>query len=200
MPTLPFGRSVVAYAATDPIFDVRRTASKMGLLTEVFRRSHDVIRSLHPTHSVAAWGAKARQLIADHELAETPCGPATPWGRLLDCDGKILFMGVSIGTMTFFHFIEEALELALPMPVFEPGEYALRYRDAQDAVHVARMRLFSLRIAGCRNHAPLAKELKRRHLLREVRVASLRLILVRARDAFDVTAALAGRKVFCYSV
>jgi len=28
--------------------------------------------------------------------------------------------------MTFFHALEEALEPELPIPVFEPGEYALR--------------------------------------------------------------------------
>src|SRR5467141_3960112 len=82
MPTLPFNGTAVDYAATEPLFDVRRTLSRQGLITEVFRRSPHVVRSLHPTHSVAAWGRKARELIADHELAGTPCGRATPWGRL----------------------------------------------------------------------------------------------------------------------
>jgi len=199
MPTLPFNGSVVEYAATDPLFDVRRTVSKAGLITEVFRRSPQVIRSLHPTHSVAAWGAKARELIADHEVAGTPCGRATPWGRLLDYDAKVLFLGVPIGTMTFFHAIEEALAPALPIPVFEPGEYALRYRDEQGGTHVVRQRLFSLRLARLRDPSLLVKELTRGGRVRGVRVARLRLLQVRARDAFDLARALARRGLFCHS-
>lgn len=200
MPTMPFSGSVAEYAATEPLFDVRRTVSRMGLLTEVFRLCPDVTRSLHPTHSVAAWGAKARELIADHELAGTPCGRATPWGRLLDYDGKVICLGVPIRSMTFFHAIEEVFEPELPVPLFEPGEFALRYRDEQGETHVAKMRLHSLRLAGHRDHRPLAKELRRRGSWQEARVAGMRLILVRARDFLDAAVALAKRGVFCYSL
>jgi aminoglycoside 3-N-acetyltransferase len=197
MPTLPFSGTVVDYAATQPLFDVRRTFSQVGLITEVFRRSPQVIRSLHPTHSVAAWGAKAGAFIANHELAATPCGPATPWGRLLDYDAKVLLLNVPGRTMTFFHTIEEALEPVLPIPVFEPGEHALRYRDERGVTRVATMRLFSLRLAQQRDLGPLWRELERRQLLREARVGRSRLTLVRARDAFDVGTALAKRGVYC---
>src|SRR5258705_3850394 len=37
-------------------FDARRTTSQMCLVSEMFRRSPGVIRSLHPTHSVCARG------------------------------------------------------------------------------------------------------------------------------------------------
>ena len=130
-------------------------------------------------------------------LAGTPCGPATPWGRLLDYDAKVLLLGVPGRTMTFFHTIEEALEPDLPIPVFEPGEYALRYRDEQGITRMATTRLFSLRLAQHRDVRPLWRELKRRQLLREVRVARSRLTLVRARDAFGVGTALAKRGVYC---
>src|SRR5205807_1636548 len=37
MPAIPFRGTAVEYALGDPVFDVRRTVSRMGLLTEVFR-------------------------------------------------------------------------------------------------------------------------------------------------------------------
>ena len=197
MPTLPFTDSVVSYAETQPLFDVQRTMSKMGLITEVFRRSPQVVRSLHPTHSVAAWGSRARELIAGHERAGTPCGRDTPWGRLLDYDAKVLLLGVPGRTMTFFHALEEALEPELPIPVFEPEEYTLRYRDGEGVTRVAKTRLFSLRLARHRDPAPLWRELRRRRLLRQSRVARLRLVLLRARDAFDVGVAMARGGAFC---
>ena len=60
------------------------------------------------------------------------------------------------------------------------------------------MRLFSLRLAGHRDLNPLASELQRRKQWREWRVGRLGLILLRARDVYDATFALAERGVFCY--
>src|SRR6476660_317534 len=99
MPTLPFSGTAVDYVASGPVFDARTTPSRMGLLTELFRRQPGTVRSVHPTHSVAAFGPMAEQLIADHHLTKTPCGKGTPYGRLLDTDGHILFMGTDISAM-----------------------------------------------------------------------------------------------------
>ncbi|HYT62309.1 MAG TPA: AAC(3) family N-acetyltransferase, partial [Gemmatimonadales bacterium] len=57
MPTIPFQGSAIEYALGEPVFDARQTVSRMGLITEVFRRAPGVVRSVHPTHSVAVWGS-----------------------------------------------------------------------------------------------------------------------------------------------
>ncbi|MDZ4817626.1 MAG: AAC(3) family N-acetyltransferase, partial [Planctomycetota bacterium] len=44
-------------------FDVRRTPTCVGALPEFFRNQPSVVRSLHPTHSVAAIGPQAEPLI-----------------------------------------------------------------------------------------------------------------------------------------
>src|SRR6266571_3397586 len=49
-----------------------------------FRRGPEVVRSLHPTHSVAVSGNKADAIVAGHHAAETPCGRPTPYGKLLE--------------------------------------------------------------------------------------------------------------------
>jgi len=85
--------SAVEYALGEPVFDARLTVSRMGLITEVFRRAPGVVRSVHPTHSVAVWGSRADAIVAGHELADTPCGRLTPYAKLLDYDGKILLAG-----------------------------------------------------------------------------------------------------------
>src|SRR5437867_1927973 len=59
VPTFPFVGKQYFYIQNNPKFDVRRTPSQVGLLTEVFRRLPGVVRSLHPTHPVAAWGKHA---------------------------------------------------------------------------------------------------------------------------------------------
>lgn len=194
MPTVPFLTTAVEYALGDPVFDVRRTVSRMGLITEVFRRSPQVVRSFHPTHSVAVWGSRADAIIAGHHLAETPCGRLTPYGRLLEYDGKILFAGVPANTMTFCYFVAEELGPRLPRPVLTPEKYPMRWKDGDGTVRVANVRLFSVRLDH--DLSPLVGELKRREQWRQRRVGRLGLILLRAREVYDAAVALADRGVF----
>jgi aminoglycoside 3-N-acetyltransferase len=194
MPTIPFRGTGVEYALSDPVFDVQRTVSKMGLITEVFRRAPGVVRSIHPTHSVAVWGSRAEAIIAGHEQAETPCGRLTPYGRLLEYDGKILLAGVWADHMTFGYFVAEELEPRLAFPVLTREAYPMRWKDQDGTVGVSSSRLFSLRLDH--DVSSLVRELKRRRQWRERRAGRLRLILLRAREVYDVAAALADRGMF----
>src|SRR5262249_42288298 len=90
-------------------FDVRRTGVCVGAIPEYFRRRPGAVRRLHPTHSVAAIGPISDWLTAGHESSETPCGPGSPYVKILDRDGQILFLGTSLKSNTAFHTIE-ALE------------------------------------------------------------------------------------------
>jgi aminoglycoside 3-N-acetyltransferase len=194
MPTIPFRGTAIEYALTDPIFDAQRTVSMMGLITEVFRRSPGVARSLHPTHSVAGWGTRVDAIIAGHERAETPCGRRTPYGKLLEVDGKILLAGVPANTMTFGYFVAEELEPRLSMRVLTQEAYPLRWRDRGGSVQVSHVRLFSPRLDHDLSH--LVRELKRRRQWHERRVGSLHLVLLRAREVYDAAVALTDRGTF----
>lgn len=198
MPTIPFRGTAVEYALGNPLFDAQRTPSRMGLITEVFRRVGGVLRSNHPTHSVAAWGQRARAMVAGHERAQTPCGRLSPYGKLLEYEGKILLAGVSAHTMTFCYFIAEELEPRLAFPVFTPETYPMRWTDGAGTVRVSNLRLFSRRLDH--DLSPLLGELKRRHQWRERRVGRLRLILLQARDVYDAALALADRGMFLREV
>src|SRR5437868_2462833 len=56
VPTFPFNGSMLAYVKSDPDFDVDETPSKMGAITEHVRLRPGALRSLEPTHPVAALG------------------------------------------------------------------------------------------------------------------------------------------------
>jgi len=87
-------------------FDVRQTASCVGRITNDFHRLPGVVRSLHPTHSVAARGPLAHWLVAGHEQSETPCGEGTPYARVMDHGGQVLLLGVNFHVNTTFHGME----------------------------------------------------------------------------------------------
>jgi aminoglycoside N3'-acetyltransferase len=194
MPTIPFRRTAVEYALSEPVFDARETVSMSGLITEVFRRTPGVVRSIHPTHSVAAWGSRADAIIAGHEQAETPCGRFTPYGRLLEHEGKILLAGAHPNTMTFCYFVAEELEPRLTVPVLTRETYPMRWKDRDGTVRVSNLRLFSRRLDH--DLSPLVGELKRRKHWRERRAGSLRLVLLRAREVYDAALALSDRGLF----
>lgn len=102
MPTHSWDRP----AAGDFQFDVRHTPSCVGKVSEAFRRIPEVVRSLHPTHSVAAIGPHAGYLIEGHERASTPCGPGTPYAKLIEQRCQILFLGTTLDQNTMFHAFE----------------------------------------------------------------------------------------------
>ncbi len=94
-----------------PRFDVRNTPSCVGILPELFRNRPGVIRSLHPTHSLAAYGRDAAGFTAGHETFDTPGAVGSPWWKLLQRKGKILFIGTGISCNTFLHGCDEWLKL-----------------------------------------------------------------------------------------
>jgi aminoglycoside 3-N-acetyltransferase len=93
-----------------PPFDPRTTACVVGRIPERFRQRPGVQRSLHPTHSIAALGARAAEILRDHDQSLTPCGPLSPWGKIARCGGSILMLGVGTHPCTMFHGAEEEAE------------------------------------------------------------------------------------------
>lgn len=91
----------------NPCFDVRTSVGCVGLIPETFRKMPGTVRSLHPTHSVSAWGKYAKEMTCDHQLDNTPVGPHSPYQKLLQYNGKILMLGCSVRSMTFMHGVEE---------------------------------------------------------------------------------------------
>jgi aminoglycoside 3-N-acetyltransferase len=198
MPTLPFTGTAVDYALQAPVFDVMRTPSRMGLLTELFRRSPGVVRSVHPTHPVAAWGAKAEELITGHHLSQTPCGAGSPFARLLVHDGRILLLGTGIGSMTFFHTVEEILESELPFTPFTKETFILQSRDRAGATVTSKMRLFDPECSRRRNLDKLVPALKEQGVWKQGRVGKLDVILLDAKAVLEVCRSLAKNGIYCY--
>ncbi|NLP45873.1 MAG: AAC(3) family N-acetyltransferase [Epulopiscium sp.] len=93
--------------AKNPKFYVDRSPSCIGILPELFRKREGVIRSLHPTHSVAALGRDAEEFVKGNECYDTPCARKSPWGKLLDRNADIMLLGVDLRRNTFIHGIEE---------------------------------------------------------------------------------------------
>lgn len=90
-----------------PDFNVKTSPAWTGILPELFRQRGDVLRSKHPFHSLTVRGKRAAEFVAGHENFDTAFDPASPWGRLLDLDAKVLLIGVGLTSATFLHPVEQ---------------------------------------------------------------------------------------------
>lgn len=89
------------------VFDPKTTLSTVGSITNAFLKMDGVYRSIHPTHSVAAWGKYAQFLTESHYQQETNFGPSTPFGKFLDLNGSIVGLGVNYAPITYYHVYED---------------------------------------------------------------------------------------------
>ncbi len=121
MPTLFDGSNIQArkyYENGKNIFDVRKTFSETGLLSEMFRRTKGVKRSIHPTHSVCALGPLADEITRNHHLAGTTCGEGTPFGEMIKFRTMILGIGAKADSLTQVHSTEDIMKDKFPIPLF----------------------------------------------------------------------------------
>jgi aminoglycoside 3-N-acetyltransferase len=87
-------------------WDVRKTRSKMGALTEVVRMDPRAKRVFHPFYSFAVLGKHAEMLGSLRYKSAYERNSV--FGKLRDLDGKIMVIGLSYNnSMTFFHHIEQ---------------------------------------------------------------------------------------------
>lgn len=97
--------------ADNPVYNPQTTPSCVGLLTNMFMKREGVIRSLHPTHSMAGYGKNAAEYLAGEEYNNTPCTPGGCYDRLKDAGGKVLLVGVGHERNTYIHSVEEVLNV-----------------------------------------------------------------------------------------
>lgn len=84
-------------------YNPQTTVTTCGMFSEYVRRQPEVIRSLDPNFSIAAFGSKAEYYTSNptHESF----GKGSFWERLLENKGKIVCMNMDCGS-TFVHYIE----------------------------------------------------------------------------------------------
>ena len=94
------------------IYDKSTTPSRVGDMTNYFLKDKQVVRSDHPTHSVAAWGERAGEYVSFHGHQDgTSFDTAGPWGRIPGWDGYICLYGTLTNTLTMVHAIEDWMNL-----------------------------------------------------------------------------------------
>ena len=115
--TLP-ERLLEAWPAFDPA--KARADRSYGILPEFLRTWPGAHRSANPGASVAAVGARAGWICADHPM-DYGYGPGSPFAKLVEEEGRVLLLGSPLENVTLLHFSEHMARL--------PNKRVIRYRE-----------------------------------------------------------------------
>lgn len=200
MVSMPYRNAALDWLLSGRRFDVRKTPSMMGMVSEVFRRRPGVLRSLHPTHPILVHGPKAERFIVAHPNCLHPCGPGTPFDEVAKADGKVVFFNVPIDTFTFFHYLEHLVSPTLPFALYTDTLFEAQVLDATGQERVVRTYAFARAAMKRRRPERLYEALHERGSVAAQRVGASRLLCVRVSDAIACTRELQQQGLLFYDM
>jgi aminoglycoside 3-N-acetyltransferase len=198
-PTYPNHRiSSYEYLLNGSIFDVRRTPSYIGLLTEFARRQPGAVRSLHPTKSVCAIGPLARDLTSAHQNSPYPYDSCSPYYKLIDCGAKIVGLGTWTSRLSFAYCIADKLKDDFPVRIYHDRVFAVPCVDYKGETQIVET--YAHNMGNIERHD--APAFMRNHIAIEVCadlvVEGMRFFRADARTLFDEMLILAKRGITVY--
>ncbi len=198
MVSIPFRGAGFDYLKKNKPFRLKRTMSMMGLITEMFRRSEGVKRSLHPTHPVLVYGKDSSMLTTDHEKCLYPCGAGSPFDKFRQLKGKILFYDVSCQAITFFHYVEDLIKDTIPVPVYDEELFKVKCIDETDQEIEVTTYTFNKDLI--RNSGKLEEEMASCGLIKRGRVGNSDLIMLEAEDVVTCMTEMVERGNYPYKL
>jgi aminoglycoside 3-N-acetyltransferase len=192
------GITARTYLSAGEKFDVLKTISHMGIITEIFRRKKGVVRSLSPTNPVLAFGPNAEWLVADHHRVMYPCGKGSPFDKILKLNAKALFFDTSFYSMTFYHYLEDRFKESLSVQLYDETPIESTVVDAARNELKIKVYVFSEAAARRRNMSKLEKVLRRNGLIKTSKIGNTTLRLVNLSDVVDCVQKMveAGKRLY----
>ena len=106
---------------TNEIYDRLNSPSKVGLLSEEFRKSSGVVRTSSPTHSFSLWG-KIIKIIPETNSPESPLGENSVCQYLVNHPSShVLMLNTDFSSFTLGHHYE--IICKVPWFNFSPWDY-----------------------------------------------------------------------------
>jgi aminoglycoside 3-N-acetyltransferase len=183
MPSLAYHDSLLAYLSRLDRFDVRRTPSVMGLMSEFFRRRPGVARSGHPAHPILVHGPRQQWFVEGHEYSPHSCAADTAFDKLLAVGGKVAFFNVTFAHFTFFHYLEHRVAPHLGFPLYHEPAFDVKVVDARGETITVKAFAYAQGMQQRRHFAVLEGWLRERGLIHQLRIGASTLLLVDLREA-----------------
>lgn len=185
MPTSPNAVFQLDYIRNTPFFDVKNSPSKTGAITEYFRKLPGAWRSLHPTEPVSAIGKLAEYYTKDHFNELTPYTKNSPFYRVSEQGGKILYVGVTLSMAgTNLHTLEDAVDFKYP--VYHSEIFEIDVIDADGITHRVKTKVHNPVYSKKRKCDDLIPLFERENVLKKVQIGEAETLLVDAKKMLEV--------------
>ncbi len=185
MPTSPNNVYQLNYIRNTPFFDVRNSPSKTGKITEYFRTMPGTVRSIHPTEPVSVIGPDKEKFTEGHFNALTPYTKESPFYKVGEANGKILYVGVTLAMAgTSLHTLEDAVD-NFKYPIYYPDVFDFEVIDYEGKKHKVKTKVHDPEYSKKRKCDDLIPLFEEAGVLEKVKVGQADTLLVDARGFFD---------------
>lgn len=185
MPTSPNGGFQLNYIQKLNVFDVANDKSKLGAISEYFRRLPNCQRSAHPTEPVSCVGPDAEYYTKDHFGEQTPYTSSSPFYRVSERGGKILYIGVTLDNAgTSLHVLEDAIaDFKYPVYFNESFHVDVKFSDGE--VRSMKTKVHNPEQSVRRKCDGLIPLFKDKGVLKENKIGQARTLVVDAKSMLD---------------
>lgn len=184
MPTSPNAVFQLNYIQNTPFFDVLNSPSKLGAITEYFRTLPNSIRSLNATEPVSAIGPLAEYFTKDHFNQLTPYNEHSPFYKVGEKNGKILYVGVTLDNAgTSLHTLEDEIE-GFKYPVYYPVDFDFTVIDEKGQNHKVKTKVHNPEWSKKRKCDGLIPGFESEGVLKKVKIGKADTLLVDANGFF----------------
>jgi aminoglycoside N3'-acetyltransferase len=206
LPAFSLPRSMLDVVRSGKIFNPQTTPCTIGLIPETFRKRPGVFRSIHPTHSVCAYGSKAEWITSGHHRCTTTFGEGTPYWKMIALNAKVMGLGVDLAYPTFYHTFEDITD-RFPLEVYEKKEYEVKVLDENQKEMVMKVRPHSPDVSKTRIDQPQGEFIRKyitdylvsRNMLRLGLVGEAHCWLMTARDLLSCLKELMQQGITIYT-
>ena len=184
MPTSPNAVFQLNYIQNTPFFDVINSPSKLGAITEYFRTLTNSVRSLNATEPVSAIGPLADYFTKDHFNQLTPYNAHSPFYKVGEQNGKILYIGVTLDNAgTSLHTLEDEIK-DFKYPVYYPTIFDFMVIDKEGQYHKVKTKVHNPEWSKKRKCDGLIPGFESAGVLKKVKIGKADTLLVDANGFF----------------
>ena len=185
MPNSPNAQFQLEYIKQLDFFDVANSPSKLGAISEYFRKLPDAIRSAHPTEPVSCIGPDAAYFVKNHFGNLTPYNENSPFYKVAEKGGKILYLGVTFDNAgTSLHCIEDAV-VDFKFPVYYSEEFVAHVKFVDGTINEMKTLVHNPEQSKKRKCDGLIPLLEEKGVLVKVKIGNADSLLVDAKGMMD---------------
>ena len=179
------------------VFDVLKTPCYTGAVPETFRQRKGVFRSISPTHSLVAYGKKAKWFTGSHEKCANPYSRQGPFHKLYELDAKIFLIGVDQLANSSIHIVEDKYK-KFPFRVWtKKAKVEVTLPNKKKKIIYAKWHLPHL--YKIRDNNILEKYFLQENLMQINKFFNTELRVIRVRDVADCMERLAKNGITIYN-